>query len=293
MYLFLINNQSGKGAKVWKKVLPIIQSKEITYRAIFMSKPEDIVPISTIIGEQPLKAIIIIGGDGSIHHTLRCIETTEIPIGIIPAGSGNDFARALKIPKQSSEALKVILQGKTKKIDLIKVNEIPCATIVGVGFDAKVAELANQTKIKQWLNTFKLGKLAYIYGVVRGVFSYQPTDITIKIDGKIKTYQNVWLIALANTPYYGGGLKICPNADYTDGSLSICVAHSLTRLELLLFFPLVFLGKHTLHPSVDVMDGKEFHISSKTTIPMQADGEPLGDTPKTISVRKRALHILV
>ncbi|RXJ04030.1 diacylglycerol kinase family lipid kinase [Anaerobacillus alkaliphilus] len=293
MYLFIINNQSGKGAKVWKKTLPILQSKEVNYKAFFITKPEDLLHIETKLMKETIKAIVIIGGDGSIHHALKFVENTEIPIGIIPAGSGNDFARALKIPHKSSEALNLILRGHTKKIDMIKVDDKPCATVVGIGFDAKVAELANRSKIKKWLNFIKLGKLAYIYGVLKGVFSYQSTEMTIHVDGIEKTYSHVWLIALANTPYYGGGLKISPEANYTDGTLNICIVHSLSRLELLLFFPLVFLGKHTLHPSVEMISGKEIEISSTSSVPIQADGEPLGSTPTFITIKNRELHVIV
>jgi diacylglycerol kinase (ATP) len=293
LYLFIINNHSGKGTKVWKQTLPLLLKMGIEFKSYLITKPDDLVHLKLDISSRNIKALVIIGGDGTIHHALRFIENTQVPLGIIPAGSGNDFARALKIPKNSKKALRRILDGQTERIDLIKVNDELCTTIVGVGFDAKVAEITNQSQLKPWLNTFKLGKLAYVFGVLKGVFSYQPTDLTINIDGKDKVFSNVWLIAIANTPYYGGGLKICPEADKADGIVNICIAHSLSRLELLMFFPLVFLGKHTLHRCVATEKGEVINISSKSTTTVQADGEMLGNTPISITVLKNHLNVIM
>lgn len=293
MYLFIINNQSGKGLKVWKKTLPLVTQMDIKFKSYYISSQEDLLHIKQAINSLHVKALIIVGGDGTIHHALKLIENTSIPLGIIPAGSGNDFARALNIPKNYRDALTKIITGKTKKIDLIKVNENACATVVGVGFDAKVAEITNQSKVKQWLNIIKFGKFAYVLGVLRSVFSYKPTNIVINIDGQEKSFANVWLIAIANTPYYGGGLKISPAANKTDGTLNICIAHSLSKLEILMFFPLVFLGKHTLHPRVVTEKGQVINISSKCNVPVQADGEMLGTTPITIRVASESLNVIM
>lgn len=292
LYLFIINNHSGKGAKVWKETLPLLKKMEIEYKTYFITKPEDLLQLKVDLNSS-VKALVIIGGDGTIHHALRYFKNTEIPLGIIPAGSGNDLARALNIPRNTRAALEKVLKGNTKKIDLINVDDKLCTTVVGVGFDAKVAEITNSSRIKLWLNALKLGKFAYVFGVLRGVFSYQPTDIVITVDGEEKHYSNVWLIAIANTPYYGGGLKICPDANKTDGTLNICIAHSLTKLEILMFFPLVFLGKHKLHPSVAIDKGHVINVSSNSNVPVQADGEMLGNTPISITVLKEELIVII
>ncbi|MCT8138966.1 hypothetical protein H1D32_15345 [Anaerobacillus sp. CMMVII] len=117
--------------------------------------------------------------------------------------------------------------------------------------------------------------------------------MVITIDGKKKTFSNVWLIAIANTPYYGGGLKICPEADNTDGTLNLCIAHSLSKLEILMFFPLVFLGKHTLHRSVSTEKGQVIEISSNDSVLVQADGEMLDQTPISIFVQKQKFNVII
>ncbi|WP_261179206.1 diacylglycerol kinase family protein [Anaerobacillus sp. CMMVII] len=157
----------------------------------------------------------------------------------------------------------------------------------------KCRTISKPVKIKQWLNYIKLGNLAYVVGVLKGVFSYTPKDMVITIDGKKKTFSNVWLIAIANTPYYGGGLKICPEADNTDGTLNLCIAHSLSKLEILMFFPLVFLGKHTLHRSVSTEKGQVIEISSNDSVLVQADGEMLDQTPISIFVQKQKFNVII
>ncbi len=294
LYFFIVNNQSGNGLKVWKRISKMMAKMNIKYKAIVLDKDDHgIFKIKDLLTNCNIKALVVIGGDGTIQQALRYIENTSIPIGVIPAGSGNDFARALNIPKNSRRALKKILLGKTTMINVMHVNNNSCLTVVGVGFDAKVTEITNRSKIKKWLNYFRAGKLAYVFSVLRAVFSYSPTDVEITIDGNTKSYLNVWLIAIANTPFYGGGLKICPEADETDNTLNLCIAHSLSRLELLIFFPLVFLGKHTLHRSVTSIKGQVIEVKSNGTTLVQADGEMLGETPVSISIKKEKLKVII
>lgn len=265
---------------------------KVVYKAFFISEEERLKELQSEVLQKKITALIIIGGDGTVHYTLRYIENISIPIGIIPAGSGNDLARALKIPSKSNKALMKVLNGKVKKIDLIYVNGQPSATIVGIGFDAKVTAITNQSKLKQWLNVIKLGTFSYVTGVLRALVSYKPSDMEIIINGKSETFHNVWLIAAANTPFYGGGLKICPDADAQDGTLNLCIVHSLSRFELLMFFPLVFLGKHTLHSNVVIKKGEIIHINCDNSIPVQADGEVIGITPITLTIEKQRLHVI-
>lgn len=293
MYFFIINKQSGNGLQVWNKLIPLLTKMNVKYKTCFITKEEQLLNLKAEIKSLHIKAIVIVGGDGTVHHILPYINEVSIPIGIIPAGSGNDFARALKIPKKSSLALKKLLQGTVKQVDIIYVNGQPCTTIVGVGFDAKVTEITNRSNIKQWLNYLKIGKFSYVVGVLRALFSFKPNVVVITVDGKKKTYPHVWLIAIANTPFYGGGLKICPNADETDGILNICIADSLSKIEVLLLFPLIFLGKHTVHQGVTFKTGKKIEISTNQPLLVQADGEVLGTTPVSITVSKQKLNIIV
>lgn len=293
MYLFIINKQSGNGFQVWEKLIPLLTEMNVEYKTYFISKKEQLQNFKTEIKSLHIKAIVIVGGDGTVHHILPFIEETSLPIGIIPAGSGNDFARALKIPKNSSLALKKLLQGKIKQVDIIYVNGKPCTTVVGVGFDAVVTDITNRSNIKQWLNKLKIGKFSYVVGVLRALFSFKPNEVVITIDGKKKTYPHIWLIAIANTPFYGGGLKICPSAEETDGILNICIADSLSKWEVLMLFPLIFLGKHTIHQGVTFSTGKKIEISTNQPLLVQADGEVLGTTPVSITILKQKLNIIV
>lgn len=285
--------QSGNGFQVWKKLIPLLTKMKVDYKTCFITKKEQLLNLEAEIRSLHIKAIVIVGGDGTVHHVLPFLEKASIPIGIIPAGSGNDFARALKIPKKSSLALKKLLQGRVKQVDIIYINGVPCTSVVGVGFDALVTDITNRSNIKKWLNFLKIGKFSYVVGVLRALFSFKPNEVAITVDGKKKTYPHVWLIAIANTPFYGGGLKICPNAEETDGILNICIADSLSKMEVLLLFPLIFLGKHTVHHGVTFSTGKKIEISTNQPLLVQADGEVLGTTPVSITISKQKLTVIV
>lgn len=138
----------------------------------------------------------------------------------IAAGSGNDFARRHRLPATPVKTLEKILQAKEdeedKAVDLLQANGRMAINSVGTGFDGAVAREANKAWYKKWLNQWKLGVLSYIITVIRVLFYYQPCTISLNIDGKEERLSNVWLIAAANIPNYGGGMLICPDADDQD-----------------------------------------------------------------------------
>jgi diacylglycerol kinase (ATP) len=213
-------------------------------------------------------------------------------LGIIPAGSGNDLARALDIPMDYKKALERILMGEQRKMDIGRINNEYCITVTGIGFDGKVAEVNNASKFKNLLNFIRLGDLSYAHSVLHVLLKYRPVNIQLKVDGKTLTFFNVWLIAIANTPNYGGGIKICPDACYHDGLFDICIIHSMTKWELLRNFPKAYKGKHVSHPGVTMLKGKEVEVISEWPVIVQSDGELVTKTPVNVTIQKEALLII-
>jgi len=198
---------------------------------------------------------------------------SEIPLGYIPAGSGNDFAREMNIPKDPILAIKSILDENLRTIDIGKINGHYFINVASMGFDGEVARIANNSKLKNIL-----GSLIYVYGVVRALWGFKPSSLTVTIDDQEYFYKNVWIMAVANNRYYGGGMKICPDAVNDDGKFDICIIKDLTRLRLLKLFPTIFSGKHLNYPEfVEVKKGKNILISTEKELTIQADGELLSN----------------
>lgn len=295
LYCFIVNKVSGNGraVKIWSKIEKILKGNNVCYCVRFTQKPKHAtILVQELIREEIVTAMIAVGGDGTIHEVMNGLVGTDIPLGIVPAGSGNDFSRAIGIPSKADKALERILSGKSKMIDIGNVNSTYFCTVAGVGFDGEVAQKANASMHKKVLNVFRMGKISYIISALHILFRYKPKDISLMIDNRFYKIPNVWLIAVANLPFYGGGLFICPEAKSNDGLFDICIVQGMSKWEFLNVFPLVFKGNHTSSPFIQIIKGKELEIYSPSPLLIHGDGEIVGQTPARIKMEPYALHVM-
>lgn len=297
LYCFIVNKASanGRSYKIWKQVELILQQKKIPYIVRFTQRPKHATLLvqEAILHQNP-SVIVAVGGDGTVHEVINGLADSNIPLGVIPAGSGNDFCRGLGIPLQYKKALQLLFNGERTEVDVGRFHTKYVSTVVGVGFDAEVARATNSSSYKKWLNVIRLGSLSYIVSMLKVLFYYKPADISLKIDSVHYNLQNVWLIAIANTPYYGGGLMICPKAHFRDGLFSICLVHGLSRWQFLGIFLFVFNGKHTSFSSVvKVYEGKEIEIHSFEPLMVHGDGEILGQIPARLTIQSNSLSVIL
>lgn len=295
MYFFIVNHRSGngKGLKAWRRIQPLLQQKQIHYQVEFPTSPLNAAVLAReLVKENNLKVLVVVGGDGTVQSIITELVGSLVPLGIIPAGSGNDIARGLRIPLKPERALEYVLVGTIKKIDLARTGNKSYITIVGMGIDGKVAQTVNGSRYKKWFNLFKLGHLSYALSLVQVLFHYVPARILIRLDGREEEFSNVWLVAIANFPNYGGGMMICPGACQTDGILHVCIVHGISRWELIRLFPSVYRGKHILHPAVTVLSAKETEVISDSPLLAHGDGEIIGETPIKVTVQKEAVYVI-
>lgn len=295
MYFFIVNKMSGngKGMKIWKRVESLLRKLQIDYLVEFSVSPIHAADlVRQMSNKQKVKVLAVVGGDGTVQSMIHALVGGNIPLGIIPAGSGNDLARGLKIPLNPEKALHYLLTGETKKIDIVQIGDRYCMTVVGIGIDGKVAQTVNQSRYKKWFNFFKLGHLSYVLSLFQVLLHYRPVKATITVDGKEWVFPEAWLIAVANFPNYGGGMMICPGACYHDGEFHICIVDGLTRWGLLRIFPAVFQGKHISHSGVTLLKGKTIEVNSESPMPTHGDGEIIGETPIKISVLQEAIPVI-
>jgi YegS/Rv2252/BmrU family lipid kinase len=295
VYGFIVNKTSGNGKalRVWKKIEKIIQEKKVSFSVRFTQKPKHATSlVQELIQKEKAAVIIAVGGDGTIHEVVNGLAGTTTPLGIIPAGSGNDFSRGLGIPLKYDKALERILKGKPKTIDIGYANSRYFCTVAGIGFDGEVARTTNGSFYKKFLNFFRIGQISYVISAIIVLFRYKPQEISFMIDKKLHKLSNVWLIAVANLPYYGGGLVICPKAESNDGLFEICIVQGLTKWEFIRMFPRVYKGNHTSSPSITIVKGKEVEIYAPTPLLLHGDGEMLGHTPARIRIEPTALNVI-
>lgn len=310
MYGFIVNPASGngRGQQVWNQLEEVLQHREVRYNVQYTSRlgEAEQFAFDWSIHSVEITVIVAVGGDGTVHevangiyrassisHTSSSYKTK--PLGYVPAGSGNDFARGHQIPMQPLLALDVILLKfpHVRRIDLLKINNRIAVNSVGVGIDGRVARLTNEASYKKLFNQLKLGRLSYVLTLIRVLLSYKTCSATIAIDGKISPISKLWFITAANIPFYGGGMKICPQANPESGHAELCIVSNVHRLEFIRVFPKVYKGTHIGHQAITFHQGTMFEIRTDQPQDIHMDGEMAGTSPATIEVLPAILSIIV
>ena len=222
------------------------------------------------------------GGDGFIHEIIQHIVHREIPLGVIPCGTGNDFARSLGVNQLSmTQQMNLIVQSKIRSIDLGRVDERWFAAILSSGFDAVVNDRANQMK-------WPRGRMRYNIAMIEKIVQLRAHSYRIRLDGDHIDVEAT-LVTVANGPSYGGGMNVCPDAKLTDGLFDVMVLGKVSRTELLKVFPKVYSGRHVGHPAVTFYRCREIEIVGSGS--SFADGEPISILPLSAECVGSALKV--
>ncbi|MRX55305.1 YegS/Rv2252/BmrU family lipid kinase [Bacillus idriensis] len=296
---FIINPLAGNGRslRVWKKVKAELERNQADYRSFlteYSGHAEILARQIATIQDYHLKTVVGIGGDGTIHEIVNGLsEFHSVQIGFIPAGSGNDFKRGYNLSSKDPSSIFRRLQRQVNSFDLGQYHTGQMnrffVNSMGAGFDAYVAKLSNEMELKKWLNKFRAGSFIYIAALLKGLFNYKPNSVTLTVDDTDYVFENVWLAAVSNHPFYGGGMKISPAAKPDDGVLDLIVVHNLSRLKLLLLFGLVFAGVHTRLKEVHTFTARKIKIAGAAPLMIHADGEYIGETPVTVTLRPKSI----
>lgn len=229
--------------------------------------------------------LTVVGGDGMVHLGLQAVAGTAVPLAVVPAGTGNDFARALGIPSRDpAAAAALITDGAPRALDLARCGERWFGTVLASGFDAMVNDRANRLR-------WPRGRARYSVAVLAELARLRPLPFRLRLDGEESTVTAA-LVAVGNTPYYGGGMKVCPDAGPYDGRLSVTVVESAGVLRLASILPRLFGGSHLSHPRVRTYRAREVALDSPGVYGY-ADGEYVGHLPLTVECVPRAASVLL
>ena len=232
-----------------------------------------------------MNALLFIGGDGTVHQALPAIVKTNIPFGFLPCGRGNDFARNIGLPSKLKKSCSLPSNPSFHQVDLPRINNIPFVAVAYVGFDAEVNKLANDRR------GYFGGTLGYIVCVLKALKTFRPFEVEITIDDH-SFRERVMMVTVANAPFYGGGMKIAPEAIMNDGLLDICIVKEISKLELLQQFPKVFKGTHVSHPRIMMKTGHKIKLLSDENRDIFADGEYVGTLPAECTIGSQTIQIM-
>lgn len=285
MYLFIVNpnSRSGLGRKVWNEVEVVLKEQNIDYQVFFTKYQRHAIQIvESLTSDGQEHTLVVLGGDGTIGEVLTGIVHPEkITLGYIPIGSGNDFARGLGLPRESSKALDIILHSKRRrKLDLGVMKygnkKRRFGVSAGFGFDAAICHEICVSPVKTFFNKLHLGKLSYVSLSIHCLYRCSPKHMTITLDNNKKMeFEKAYFATAMNLPYEGGGCKFCPKANAEDGLLDIIVIAGVAKIHALLIIPTVFFGLHTLSSGVHIYRCKEAEFQSEIPLAVHSDGEPI------------------
>ncbi len=305
MYYFIVNEQggSGKAKKTWAKIQKLLAADSVEYKTVY-TKPDfgASEATRTICAEPGEKRIVVVGGDGTVNEVLNGIENFQnLSLGVIPTGSGNDFARGTGFEKNTKKCLARILRSDgSVKADLGRIHYDDGRTRLfgissGLGMDAIVCKKALVSKLKDALNKIGLGKFIYIIYTIQTLFSMSTDTFKISFDGKEpQVFRKLIFIGMMNCVAEGGGVKMAPEAKTDDGKLSLCIASGIKKLTAFFYFPLLIAGGHKKLKGFTLTDCQSLEIFAENPATLHLDGEYGGEvTHLKVDVLKQTLSLLV
>ncbi len=281
----------GAGGGRGRRMFPLIRQKllerQIPFHLQFSENSDHLTHLTRQAQGEGFNRIIVCGGDGSSHHALQALVGGPGVMGILPLGTGNDFARNLGIQEDLDFACDLLLKGKVRAIDVIQVDSGPyMAGVGGVGFDSEVNALAN--KCSRYLP----GKAAYVLPVLLKSLTYRPKEISLRLDHE-NLRGPILMVAFGNIKSYGRGMQITPLAEVDDGLLDLCWIDPVKTFRLCRFFPTVFAGEHMKMPEVHYYRSTTVQVKSSVPLDLYGDGEFLARTPFSLRVLPKSLGVLV
>ena len=286
MWVLLFNPSSGggKGRRIAKSVKEHLLSVNLEVKEVSGSDYEDArFKFKEFIAHHnsEVTAVAVVGGDGMVHLAIQELAGSAIPMALFPAGTGNDFARALNLNLKDPIAnLRSYLQQPPIFVDLGKVNGRFFADILSTGFDSIVNERANRMR-------FITGRMKYNIAILLVLSTFKPKSYRFRIDA-IDFTTKAMLIAVSNGQSYGGGMKVTPDARIDDGLFDVMILGPVSKIEFLKVFPKVFSGSHIDHPAVKIIRGSTVTIEAEAIA--YADGERMGELPVTAHIAPATLR---
>lgn len=287
----IVNPTAGKGraAKVVASVAGRLREAGANVSILSGHDAADALALGRKAVFDGVDAVVALGGDGMAHLALNAVAGSDTPLGIVPAGTGNDLAASLKLPLQDPVAAAGVIadrlsNGTAWPMDAVRVGDKWFGCVLGAGFDSRVNDRANRMSWPHGRMRYNIAMLAEL-----GVFSPLPFRLTFDDDEPWET--EAMLVAVGNAKSYGAGMKICPDADLTDGLIDVTVIGPISKPELLKTFPKVFKGTHVTHPAVTMRRAKVVTLEAQG-VTAYADGEFLADLPISCECVRGAVQIL-
>jgi len=286
--IVLLNPAAGRGKARGRlaKALEVLRRGGVELEIRESSSAAHLIELARRARDERPDAVVSAGGDGTHHYVLNGLWGSDVPLGVLSLGSGNDFANGLGIPVDAREAGATLLGGRTVWIDLARVGSRVYGCIAGAGFDSIVNRYAND-RVRH-----VHGSLAYAWSILRCLGPFRPQPLELRSESESFSGE-VMFAVVGNSTSYGGGLRLTPHARLNDGLLDVCIVPRMTKPELLWWVPRAYLGRHLAHPRIRYFRARTVTLESSSCLELFGDGEFIQELPATIEVAPRALRVIV
>jgi diacylglycerol kinase (ATP) len=274
----------GRGSRSAAIALPRLREAGFVVRQLSGRDSDEALDLARRCVADGVESLVVCGGDGMVHLAAQVLANTTTSLGIIPAGTGNDVARYLGVPRNDPQrAADVVIGSHERTIDLAKVGPTYFVTVLATGFDSLVSERANRL-------AWPRGQMRYNLATLAELRVFEPLSYVLEMDGETHRL-DAMLVAVGNGPSFGGGLRITDGAVLDDGLLDVVVIKPMSKLELVRTYPKLYTGKHVTHPQYEHHRVRSITVAAPGIV-AYADGERIGSLPLTVDVAPGALRVL-
>jgi len=286
-YCLIANRTSGSGSAgaYIDRVKEQLTALGVDFAIRETQRPGHATELAKAAVDEGFDVITVVGGDGTLRETAMSVVHTDRILGLLPCGTGNDYARALGVPTDMDAALDILLNGETKTVDAGMANDQVFFNIAGFGFDVDVLDYTEEFKPK-----CRNGETAYRLGCLKAVLGLKLRKSTLTFpDGTIE--RNVLMAAAGVGTHFGGGMNVLPESDMSDGLLDVCIAHDVGRFGVVKLLPRFIKGKHLGLKCITYRKTTEVSVVCDPVSRIEVDGERMDGTPVTFRVLPGALKV--
>ncbi len=297
MSVVIVNPSSAGGStgEAWPQIASDLRSQFGAFRVCFTKKRGDAAALAGEAARKGAKLIIACGGDGTVSEVANGILSSgkDAELGIVPSGTGGDFRRTLEIPSQSRAAARVLSTGRTVKIDVGRISFVDHNGNEAMRYFVGVASCGMSTKV---IERVKAEKMSFAASLLQTAMRTEPTRLAVQLDDSHERHLVVLNLCVANARYFGGGMKIAPDAKLTDGKFDVVGIGDLSALKLFTSAPRVYMGSHLSMPEVSHALARKVSVRSadrSLDVALEVDGELPGKLPATFQIIPEALRVRV
>lgn len=297
--LFLVNPASANGStgRRWPEIAHRAAAAGLEGDARFSERPGQLGELAAEAARAGVELLVVVGGDGSVNEVANGLAGLDSrpEVAVLPRGTGWDFARTFRIPRDVDAAVAVALAGRPRAIDLGRVvfrawdgreSEAVFANVASAGMSGAIARRANET------TKVLGGKVSYLLATFAVFAGWSAAEARVAVDGTVREGR-MFDVVVGNGRYFGGGMAICPDAEPDDGCFEVVTIGDVTRRDLVVTMPKLYRGTYLPHPKAEALRGRTVSIDCDEPLPLQLDGEQPGTTPCRFELLPRALTVRV